>query len=294
MKLIAYIILAVALSAGALSAVSAYRPQLSLPDDQLIGLTINGSQGTTLTDDITFFLDETTDQTQLLQSLLAQPNDDARRAILASAAPNHPLIEFNDPTNFFQPVAVYSSAAGANNTVTQELLDKLRAAGVERITVKEFSISRWQHSWLMLLSVAGLTLAALMLRAARPKPSDANTHQDTESSPSVAIQTIDKSLSAVRAAVHSSRDEREALARIVKDLGELQLGPVDSIVNAREQFVAKHGLSAYAAFMDQFAALERKINRAWSTAADNHLPESTKALDDALALIEQVKANIPA
>lgn len=297
MKLLANLILAIALALGALSAVSAYRPLVALDggqrNDQLIGLTYNGDQGIQLSEDIVATLDQDDNQRELLQQLLLQPNDEARLEVIRNLNPESPLLAL-DTVSFFEPIAKYSDDPGAENKITNPLLTQLRDSGVERVTVKEFSVTRWEHWWLMLLSIAGLVLAAIMLRAQRPKPSAIDSETDSTETPSSALEVIDRTLTSVRAAVHDESDERVALQRIVHDLGELQLGPIDTIVNAREQFVATHGLTAYAVFMDQFSALERKVNRAWSTAADNHLPESTRALEDAISLIESVKSTIPA
>jgi hypothetical protein len=301
MKLLAKLILAVALAMGALSAVSAYRPTIETLEDlspnQLAELTINKSQGSRLSDAVLEGLPAgMTDELRgdLYDRINNASNDQARALILSEYAPGHPLTQ-PGLGGFTQPVAAYTEGDDSQNKLSTELVAELKAAGLKRVTVKEFSFTRWQHWWLLAISVVALVGAGLLLKMLKPKPTDAGAEGPHDTmSPQQALDEIDRTLTAVRAAMHDEPDEHVSLKRIVADLGRLQLGPIDAVVSGREQFVNAHGLSAYAKFMDQFAGLERKINRAWSTAADNHLPEATAALDDAIALIESTQAQLPA
>ena len=45
------------------------------------------------------------------------------------------------------------------------------------------------------------------------------------------------------------------------------------------------GLGGYAELMDGFAAMERQLNRAWSAAADRHLPEALLCLRAAQPMV---------
>lgn len=302
MKLIANLLIAISLALGALSAVSAYRPSIdalqTLDESELQQLTINGNQGERLSDGVLKDLpDLSTDQrTELYNRIAEAPNNPARAEILAKYAPDHPLTAPGS-AGFTQPVLEYEKGNDASNTLSRDKLQALAAAGETRVTVKEFSFTRWQHWWLLALAAAGLGAGAFLIKASKPSAEAAKSAEaadTTHLSPTQALEEIDRTLTAVRAAVHDAPNEHDALKRIVTDLGKLQLGPIDAVVSSRETFVNAHGLTAYATFMDQFAGLERKINRAWSTAADNHLPEATLALDDAIARLEPTKAQLPA
>jgi len=86
--------------------------------------------------------------------------------------------------------------------------------------------------------------------------------------------------------------DQERLKAIITRLGALQRDAIPRFIESRPRLVARLGLGRYAEIMDVFAAMERKINRAWSAAADGHLPESQAALDDAVAMAPGVRAKL--
>jgi hypothetical protein len=55
-----------------------------------------------------------------------------------------------------------------------------------------------------------------------------------------------------------------------------------AFVDARPVIVGSHGLTGYAHIMDRFAAAERQLYRAWSSAADHALEESVVSLKQAV------------
>ena len=104
------------------------------------------------------------------------------------------------------------------------------------------------------------------------------------------MTAIAECLNSLKADLAAMPSDTDRLKAIMHRLGELQADQIQTFVEARPQLVAKMGLGKYAEIMDNFAGMERKINRAWSAAADNHLPESSRSLDDAVEIAPAVSA----
>ncbi|MFU8829682.1 MAG: hypothetical protein ACNA8P_09650, partial [Phycisphaerales bacterium] len=79
--------------------------------------------------------------------------------------------------------------------------------------------------------------------------------------------------------------EDEKLEAIVRRIGFIQRDDVPAFVADRPALVNRLGLGGYAELMDNFAAMERQLNRAWSAAADGHLPESETCLQNAQPMV---------
>lgn len=247
MKLFANLLLTASVILGSLAASTAYIAPLSMPDEDLVGLTLNAHAG--------------------------------RR---------------ETPEGDFEPVA-------AKNTVlTVEILDALRtttflAKNQERpeqfVTVKEFEYRRWIGRWAFLASLAGLLAAAYMIRSAATSQLAA-----AAASPDRSVATGEESLDAIINIVNLLRrdlpalpDDEARLDTIMNHLGAIQRSHAPAFIDARPRLVNRMGLGRYAGLMDSFAAGERQINRAWSTAADGFYEESLGSLTAAAALLAEAR-----
>jgi len=174
--------------------------------------------------------------------------------------------------------------------LTEEDLARLEAADARYAEVKQFSIGRWPYGWVFGLSALGLLAGSLLVRAgakaeiAASTPADAGPAAEPTSSPDAAVAAIAAEIESLRRDLPSLPSDNERLDAIVSRLGHLQGDQIPTFIEARAPLIARFGLGKYAEIMDRFAAMERKINRAWSAAADNHLPEATIALEDAASL----------
>ena len=81
--------------------------------------------------------------------------------------------------------------------------------------------------------------------------------------------------------------DKARMAEIIERIGELQQTHLANFPEARDVMVARGGLAKYANVMDAFAGAERKINRAWSAAADGDLGESVENLELAVPMLEE-------
>jgi hypothetical protein len=227
MKWITTLLLAAALSLGVICATTAYLPRLDLPDEQLIGLTLNADAGR-----------------------LAGPDGTAT-----------PVARDDQP-------------------ITAETLAALRAKGVERVRVKEFAFARWTHKGWFVLALAGLCGGAWLMRVSsrRAAATDESARTGKGLSPERAAERIHEIVMEVQQQLPTLPDDKARLRLILERLGEIQVELVPMVADARESLVARLGLSGYAVFMDQFAAAERQINRAWSAAADGVYAEAVECI----------------
>lgn len=248
MKLIGFLIIAASLVLGVAVAPTAYLPRLDLPDEALVGLTLNAPAGEVRTDDMPPF--ETGEP-------IAQPGEDEE------------------------------------TTLTPALLAELRAAGVERVRVKEFAFSRWSGRWWFLLAMVGLVAGAglvrMEMRQRLAASRDGRGLTPGTNSPEATLAAITDAINGLRRDLPHMTTSHDREAAIIERLGEVQAVHVPAFVDARERIVSRHGLSGYAAIMDRFAAMERQINRAWSAAADAVDEEAIDCIERASALAEQTR-----
>ncbi len=241
MRLVASILISVSLAVGVLSAATAYVVPTSLDDAQLVGLTLNAPAGVVRDPDGGIVLDE----------------DGAPVALVPA-----------------------EDEEGVATVLTAELLASLREAGVERVRVRAFSLSRWSGRWLFLLSVCGLLAGAVMMRMSRAR---AIGRAVEAGDPSVLLDEIIASVGNIRASLEGMSDEEDRLRAVTQRVGALQEGAIARFVEARDQLVQRLGLARFATVMDRFASAERMLNRAWSAAADGVLGESVECLGNAEA-----------
>lgn len=190
--------------------------------------------------------------------------------------------------------------AKKGDTLTAELLATLRAANVQRVKVKEFSLARWPEWWLFVLGCAGLAGGAALVRSMRAKALAAasSTHGPRPAGaaaklgPAELLDAMRADLDTLRGKLHATPGQRDRLAAIVADIGHMQQTHVEAFLNARPQLTARLGLGGYARLMDAFAAAERAINRAWSAAADEVEAEALACIDRAAVLLAEARARV--
>lgn len=168
----------------------------------------------------------------------------------------------------------------SNTELTAPLLERLRAADVGRVIVKEFSLARWREKWWFFAGVIGLVVGALLARSAqRAERAAAGLDRAEAAEPAAEAlrelhQTATK-LSAGDASLEALRDE----------LGEALRVHATAFVDARPVLLPQLGLASFAQLMDRFAAAERALNRAWSAAADRNQPEAAFSLRRGVELL---------
>ncbi|HZW09804.1 MAG TPA: hypothetical protein VFF69_07865 [Phycisphaerales bacterium] len=170
--------------------------------------------------------------------------------------------------------------AAAGDALTPEVVTRLREAGVRRVRVKTFELSRWTHFPQFMGAAVGLLAGAILARlstARAARLAEQRPAAPDALSPEAAVRGL---RSAARALVEETAQfgDEEACRAVVERLGAAlqDLAPV--VLDSRERLVAKMGLGRYAGFMDSFAAGERSLNRAWSAAADLAREESIECL----------------
>ena len=154
---------------------------------------------------------------------------------------------------------------------------------VKRVHVGEFAFGRWTHRYYFIGSVVLLTLCGLGQRAL----SKGGALKKGAAAPVDSIASAIAELKSVRESVLAMQSDKARLAEIIDRVGELQQTHLAAFPEAREVMVARGGLGKYANVMDAFAGAERKINRAWSAAADGDLGESFENLELGIPMLEE-------
>ncbi|KAA0215329.1 MAG: hypothetical protein DYG94_04425 [Leptolyngbya sp. PLA3] len=173
-------------------------------------------------------------------------------------------------------------------------LADIRQAGVARVMVKHPAgaggalLSRWSGKWVFLSAVGGLLVGAFLIRRAARRAAVQSAGEHTVQRPEDLVVRLRDELSALRARLPGLSDDAARLRAIIEQLGEVQAALVPAFVETRPVLIAQRGLGGYARVMDLFAAAERKVNRAWSAAADGVLHESQSAIDEAATACEQL------
>ena len=159
---------------------------------------------------------------------------------------------------------------------------------VKRVHVSEFSFARWSHKYYFIASVVVLTLCGLGQRAL----SKGGALKKGAADPVDSLAWAIADLKSLRDEVLAMQSDAARLVTIVERVGELQQTHLANFPEARETIVARGGLSKYARVMDAFAGGERKVNRAWSAAADGNLAESFENLELGIPLLEEAATRL--
>lgn len=154
---------------------------------------------------------------------------------------------------------------------------------VKRVHVSEFSFARWSHKYYFIGSVIVLTLCGLGQRAL----SKGGALKKGAADPVDSLAWAIADLKALRDEIVAMHSDAARLVTIVERVGELQQTHLANFPEARETIVARGGLGKYARVMDAFAGGERKVNRAWSAAADGNLGESFENLELGIPMLEE-------
>lgn len=174
--------------------------------------------------------------------------------------------------------------------LTSQLVELLNEAEVEYVKVTEFEFSRWPYAWLFAISCAGLLCGAWMIRRAGRSELESSNNADTvnESKATDAASVFSRlsgRLHSLGEELAATTDKSTRLEAILKHVGNIQREDVPAFAADRPALVSRLSLSGYAELMDNFAAMERQLNRAWSAAADSDLEESESCLQSAQPLL---------
>jgi hypothetical protein len=197
-----------------------------------------------------------------------------------------------DPQQPDKP-AVAPGTARQPVRLTPDILDRLAALDVERVRVKEFSVGRWSEAWIFGVAMLGLVAGGLLIRretrrqivahAADPRSRRASPHALLDD----ARQDIERLLAEIRTL---PQDQQDAEIRLRIDaINSTRLAPFAA---ARTELIGRYGVAGHARLMDAFAAAERQLNRAWSAAADQVVPEAIASLEDARASLDATRARL--
>jgi hypothetical protein len=185
--------------------------------------------------------------------------------------------------------------APADADLNPAQLDLLRKAGIERVIVKHPAgaygpmLANWSGKWLFVGSAFGLILGGMMLRvAARREVADAQGPDAAQSTPEELAGQIRAAIADLRGSLPAIESRHDKEHAIINALGEVQGELIPAFAETRAVLISNRGMGGFAGVMDQFAGMERQINRSWSAAADNALEESTKALEAAAVLADQL------
>lgn len=295
MKLIAYLIITASVIAGSLASSTAYLvPLAGTPAETLATLRLGSPAGA--------FDPAAADPA--FQERLAE----VRAALdVARATAQNPLRREQPTPTIAPPPPVETAPTGeqvlraresvapigrTGDALTPELVALLEANGVEYVKVTRFSLARWPHAWLFALACAGLLGGAWMVRrAGRRALLDAEAAQASGRAKAADAGTVFARLSGrlhtLAEELAGTGDPESRLDAIVEHVGRIQRDDVPAFVADRPALVNRMGLAGYAELMDSFAAMERQLNRAWSAAADRHLPEAEACLHAAQPLVIQ-------
>lgn len=165
---------------------------------------------------------------------------------------------------------------------TQTVEPKARVASMA-LPGPEARLSGWfSLSGMPFLGGLALIVIGAMLgrRAAKAELSDDDkSGNDTRVDFGVAVENLAKEVRALsdraNALTNPSPAERKAIHGEIEDLQLTRFGP---IVEARYQLQNRIGLGGFANVFGPFSGGERWVNRAWSTLADDHWPETVNSL----------------
>ncbi|MGP1345890.1 MAG: hypothetical protein ACTS3F_04375 [Phycisphaerales bacterium] len=310
MKPIAYLIMALSVALGAISAATAYFVPIdanNLPTEKPLELAANAG---------------VYDPAQLdgraleqLETRIANIRD-AQAERRAADETHEPLVR-RDPVSVDLPeVPTVEGEPSAQERIAEsealrpvarkgDLLDEQMIAllrdraevGLVKVTTFNPGIwlTMWQ-SWLFLASIVMLTASALVIRtvdarAHRREAAEEREHR-SPADPRVIAENISSTVRALMAELQRTPRPGERVLLIVERLGAIQRDDVPAFAAARPVLITRFGLGGFAEIMDVFAAAERQINRAWSAAADNVEAEAIDALDRARAILPALEERL--
>lgn len=309
MKLVAYLLMALATMAGSIAAATAYLVPLGDGSNDAAlaerGIELAAPAGAYDPNSVTG--EALAEEVKIARELADAAKDDEPEPLIVVEEvevdlPPLPELE-TAPTGTAQvgDRAAIEPIAIKGDTLNAEMIDILRRNDVELIKSASFDPAIWFRtwpSWVFLLSVVTLFASAMMVRAAskrvaKPAPGADPEARDIPETPSGIAIAIRNTVEATVREVQSKTSERERLDVIIENLGEVQRTLVPAFAAARPRIIQAMGMGGFAQVMDTFAGCERQINRAWSAAADGVEFEAVASLEraDAMlpALIERLR-----
>lgn len=293
MKLIAYLLITLSVVAGSLASSTAYLVRLGAAGPETLATLRLGSPAGAYDPAIAgpAF-------TERLGAVRAELDADGRSAANPLKPHTPPRVPAATPPVVTEPTGESMLRAReavlpvgrTGDRLTPGLVALLNEAGVTSVRVTEFSAARWPHGWLFGLSCVGLLAGAWMVRRARrlalarAEAAGPVAPEDATDAPAV-FARLSGRLHTLADELAGTTDEGARLEAIVRHIGRIQRDDVPAFIADRPALVNRLSLAGYAELMDSFAAMERQLNRAWSAAADAHLPESEDCLRNAQPLV---------
>ncbi len=183
----------------------------------------------------------------------------------------------------------------AGTPLTPAVLAAMRQAQIGRATVRHPGaaplalVRNWTGLWWFVLAAAGLAAGGFLVKSAARAALRAPDRADAPRvSPEAIAGQMREQISVLRGSIARLDTDRARMAQIVAVLGEVQGELVPAFAEARPQLIAARGMGGFARVMDTFASMERKVNRAWSAAADGAYEESAAALEEAATFAEHL------
>ena len=252
MKLLANLILMFAVIFGSLAATTAYLAPTTLPDEKLVGLTLNEDAG---------LLPDPANPGEMIP--VAKKNTVLTAEILASIRANS------------------FDAKGAPHTVKYLTVKEFQFDRWIGKWVFFASLAGLLLGAFLIRGAAKREIATAMTKS-----------EGSAQSPEALLDSIAGAINTLRDDLHTMPSDDARLNAIVDRVGLLQRTDILDFIDARPIIVARQGMAGYAKLMGSFAAAERQINRAWSAAADRVFEESADSLDIAATLLEETKTKL--
>ncbi|MHC4893013.1 MAG: hypothetical protein ACYTFV_06505 [Planctomycetota bacterium] len=182
--------------------------------------------------------------------------------------------------------------------IDEALAARLEAGGITDVRVDvptpPFEFGRWPGLIPFVVGVLMMAWALALMRSGRREQIEAEVLGESGDSlgPLGRLRSIHTTLERL-AADSPDLDERQLLDRMTPVLEEECL----EFVDRRESLRVLLGSRGFALIMSHFSTGERRLGRAWSAAADGHLPEARESLAEALepfgAALEELGALMP-
>jgi hypothetical protein len=302
MKLIAYLLITVSVITGSLASSTAYLVRLDkATPDQLSELRLGSPAGTY---DPASAEPGFVERLSAVHALLDAENTAEANPLKPDQARRTPAEipeVITEPTgeSVLSAREARAPVARSGDRLTEELVALLNESGVTYVKVTEFNLTRWPYAWLFGLSCLGLCLGAFLVRRAiRSQLENANSASTSDPQRATDAVTIFARLSGrlntLASELERTEDTQGRLDAILLHIGAIQRDDVPAFVADEPALVNRLTLAGYAELMDSFAAMERQLNRAWSAAADAHLPESEACLRHAQPLLIETLARLKA
>jgi hypothetical protein len=298
MKLIAYLIITFSIVVGSLASSTAYLTALEkTPIETLQTLRLNSPAGSyTVPTERDEAFEEFMRKLEAARVLLdaerkpvsnpLKPEESAR-----TPAPVPRVVTAPTGEQILRLQETEPPIGRAGDLLIPQLVELLIDNDVTYVKTSSFSFRRWPHSWMFALACIGLLGGAWLVRYAQKLDLQASeaaaegASVENATDARTVFARLSGRLNALGDDLARATTEDEKLEAIVRRIGFIQRDDVPAFVADRPALVNRLGLGGYAELMDNFAAMERQLNRAWSAAADGHLPESETCLRNAQPMV---------